>query len=158
VIAGSVLGPRVLGRLGERRAMAAGLAVVALGALVLGATASARSGGLGLLLAFAVMGGGLGCASVASTAAGTAAPAAGDEGVTSGVLTAAAQVGTALGLAVLVTLAAARAASAGFVAGLELAVLAIAGIALATAAVLSSPPHGRRHARADRSRARRGRR
>jgi MFS family permease len=158
VIAGSLLGPRVLKRLGERRAMAAGLAIVALGALVLGAAAAARSGGVGLLGSFALMGAGLGCASVASTAAGTAAPAAGDEGVTSGVLTAAAQVGTALGLAVLVTLAAARAASAGFVDGLQLAVLAIAGIALAAAAVLSSPPHGRRHARADRPRARRGRR
>jgi MFS family permease len=157
VIAGSMAGPRVLGRLGERRAMAGGLAAIALGAAALGAVAAARSGG-GLLLAFVLMGAGLGCASVASTAAGTASPAAGDEGVTSGVLTAAAQVGTALGLAVLVTLAAARAASAGFVEGLELAVLATAGIALASAAVLSSPPHGRRHARADRPRARRGRR
>jgi MFS family permease len=157
VIAGSMLGPRVLERLGERRAMAAGLAMIAAGALVLGAVAAARARA-GLVGAFVLMGAGLGCASVASTAAGTAAPAAGDEGVTSGVLTAAAQVGTALGLAVLVTLAAARAASSGFVDGLQLAVLVAAAIALAWAAVLSSPLHGRRHARADRSRARRGRR
>jgi MFS family permease len=157
VIAGSMVGPRVLERVGERRAMATGLAMIAAGALVLGAVAAARARA-GLVGAFVLMGAGLGCASVASTAAGTAAPAAGDEGVTSGVLTAAAQVGTALGLAVLVTLAAARAASSGFVDGLQLAVLVAAAIALAWAAVLSSPLHGRRHARADRSRARRGRR
>jgi MFS family permease len=162
VIAGSLLGPRALERAGERIAMSAGLGVIAGGALVL-AGAAAAGAPAGLPVAFVLMGAGLGCASVASTAAGTAAPEAGDEGVASGVLNAAAQVGTALGLALLVTLAAARAEAAGggadgLIDGLQVAVLAAAAIAASAALALSWPPHGLRHARADRPRARRGRR
>jgi hypothetical protein len=45
---------------------------------------------------------------VASTAAGTAAVAAAEQGLASGLLNTAAQLGTALGIAALVTVAAAR--------------------------------------------------
>ena len=91
VIAGSLASPRV------PRAMPAGLAGIAAGCTLLALDAP-------LLLAFLVMGAGLGVASVASTKAGV-----GDEaqGVASGVLNTAAQLGTAIGLAVIVAPAAA---------------------------------------------------
>jgi hypothetical protein len=47
------------------------------------------------------VGGGVGCASVASTATGTAALGDGEQGIASGVLNASAQIGSALGLAVI---------------------------------------------------------
>jgi hypothetical protein len=91
VIAGSLAAPRV------PRAMTTGLAAIAAasGALALGAP---------LLIAFVVMGAGLGVASVASTRLGMAADAG---GVGSGLLNTAAQLGTATGLALLVPPAAA---------------------------------------------------
>ena len=89
VIAGSLLGRRV--------PMAAGLAVVAAGALTLLLTLSAAA----LPIAFVLMGAGLGCASVASTATGTAALDDDDQGIASGLLNASAQVGSAVGLAAL---------------------------------------------------------
>ena len=67
---------------------------------------------LRLLSAFALMGLGLGVASVASTAVGTAGVTPADRGVSGGVLNSAAQLGTALGLAVLIPLAT-RAGGAG---------------------------------------------
>jgi hypothetical protein len=88
VIAGSLLGRRV--------PMATGLAAIAAGALVL-VTLTAPA----LPVAFVLMGAGLGCASVASTATGTAALDDGDQGIASGVLNASAQVGSAVGLAAL---------------------------------------------------------
>jgi MFS family permease len=111
VIAGSLLGPRVVAAVGERASMASGLMGISLGVLVL--VGIPAEGGAGRLLpAFVLMGSGLGLASVASTAAGTSA--AGErQGLGSGLLNSAAQIGTALGLAVLVPLAAARANALG---------------------------------------------
>ena len=109
VIVGSVVGPHIVGRVGNRRAMAIGLVMVAAGATAIGAVLDVSGRPLAALVAaFVVLGGGLGAASVASTAEGIAA--AGDErgGVASGILNTAAQIGTAVGLAVLVSLAAAR--------------------------------------------------
>ena len=88
VIAGSLLGRRV--------PMAGGLAAIAAGALALLTLAPAA-----LPVAFVLMGAGLGCASVASTATGTSALGDGEQGIASGVLNASAQIGTALGLAVI---------------------------------------------------------
>jgi MFS family permease len=121
VIAGSLLGPRAVRAAGARAAMAAGLALVAAGALWLlgGGGSLAR-----FLPAFVAMGLGLGCASVASTAVGTAAAGQAREGVASGLLTTAAQVGTVVGLAALVGLATAAGDRAAFVAA---AVVAGAG-------------------------------
>ncbi len=117
VIAGSFLGARVR----PRRAMAVGLVVVSAGALAL-VTLSAA----GFTIAFALMGAGLGAASVASTASGTQALPEEEQGIASGVLNAAAQIGTALGLAVIVTLASPLGYRAGFVAASALAL----GVAL----------------------------
>jgi hypothetical protein len=91
VIAGSLAAPRAR----AREAMAGGLAGVAAGAAALAA-------GGPMLLAFLLMGGGLGVASVASTAAGAGAAEDDGQGLASGLLNTAAQLGTAIGLAVLV--------------------------------------------------------
>ncbi len=103
VIAGSALGPRVARRLGRPGTMALGAAVVTAG---IGLLAPLGAAVAPHVPALALMGAGLGCASVASTAAGAAA--AGDqEGLVAGLLTTAAQLGTVAGLAVFVPLAAA---------------------------------------------------
>jgi MFS family permease len=96
VIAGSLVRPRWP----PRAVMAGGLGTVAAGALALTTLSPAA-----LPAAFVLMGTGLGCASVASTASGTAALPDGAQGIASGVLSAAAQIGSAIGLALLVTLA-----------------------------------------------------
>ena len=135
VIAGSVLGARISGRVGGRATMALGLAVVAAAALVTaGITAE---GGVGYVFAGASLSGlGLGCASVASTARGTSAVERGDRGLASGFMNTSAQVGTALGLAVLISLASVRTAALpdgtgteALVAGYRLAFLVAAGVA-----------------------------
>lgn len=137
VIAGSVFGGRIAGRVGGRATMSAGLAVVAAAALVTaGITAES---GVGHVLAGAALSGlGLGCASVASTARGTSAVAEGKRGLASGFMNTSAQVGTALGLASLLTIAAAHAGSLSggpepgaeaLVAGYRLAFFLAAGIA-----------------------------
>jgi MFS family permease len=107
VIAGSALSLRA--------AMPAGLVAVAAGAGMLLAGA--------LPVAFVLMGLGLGCASVASTALGTAALPSGEQGVASGVLNAAAQIGSAVGLAMFVPLG----ARAGWIAVAALALAAATG-------------------------------
>lgn len=104
VIAGSALAPRL--RLGQRDTMAAGLAGIAAGSLLL--LTLSPGGGAGLVPAELLMGAALGAAAVASTASGTAAVDAEAQGLVSGILNAAAQVGTAIGLAVLITLVSAR--------------------------------------------------
>ena len=133
VIAGSLLGPRVGARWAPTTVMAGGLVVIAAGALALVATSPAA-----LLPAFLLMGAGLGVASVASTASGTAALPPERQGIASGVLTAAAQIGTAVGLALLVGVAAATERGWGYAGAAALAVLA------ALAVTRSSRPRRRR--------------
>jgi EmrB/QacA subfamily drug resistance transporter len=110
VIGGSLLGPRLVARFGPRTTMVCGLISIAAGSLCL-LGVSPHGGGylLYLIPAFVLMGAGLGCASVASTATGTAAAEGGLQGLASGLLNSAAQIGTVLGLAILVPLSAARA-------------------------------------------------
>jgi MFS family permease len=132
VISGSLLGPRVARAVGVRAAMVAGLAGVGAGVLWLLAIAGARAAPLALLPAFVVMGAGLGCASVASTAAGTAAAGAAREGIASALLNTAAQVGTAIGVAVLLSVAAAAGSRASFAGA--------AAVALVAAALALRPP------------------
>ena len=89
--------------------MVCGLLAIAAGALCF--LGISRHGGgylLYLIPGFVLMGSGLGCASVASTASGTAAADGGLQGLASGLLNSAAQIGTVLGLAVLIPLSAAR--------------------------------------------------
>ena len=105
VIAGSLTGPTLIGRLGPRRTATGGLVLIGAGSLLLTTVPPTGLPVLRLLVAFALMGLGLGVASVASTAVGTAAVDPADRGVSGGVLNSAAQLGTALGLAVLIPLA-----------------------------------------------------
>ena len=91
---------------------------------------SARPGGghpiLLLLIAFVVLGAGLGAASVASTQAGTEAAGADDRGVAAGVLNSSAQIGTTLGLSTIIAVA--GTGRGGF---LGTCALAVAGLAAA---------------------------
>jgi MFS family permease len=104
VTVASLAGPAVLGVTGARLTSAVGLAGVACGAGLL-VTLPGHPGVVVVLVAFVLMGSGLGVASVTSTHVGTAAAEATHEGVVSGVLTSAAQVGTTLGLALIAPLA-----------------------------------------------------
>ena len=105
VIAGSLLGPRLLGWLGARRTLLTGFSGIVVGTIVLLLLPDHGLPAIQLLGAFAVMGAGLGAASVASTQTGTEAADAAYRGVASGVLNSAAQVGTAVGVALLLPLA-----------------------------------------------------
>jgi flagellar biosynthesis protein FliQ len=108
--------------------MAAGLVGIGAGVLWLLAVTDGRGATLTFLPAFVAIGLSLGCASVASTTAGTAAAGEAREGVASALLNTAAQVGTALGVAVLVSLAAAAGDWAAFAGA---AVVALAGATVA---------------------------
>jgi MFS family permease len=105
VIVGSLAGPRLLGRLGARRTLLVGFTGIGLGIILLLALPDGGLPIVQLLAAFALMGAGLGTASVASTQTGTDAAEAAYRGVASGVLNSGAQVGTAVGVALLVPLA-----------------------------------------------------
>jgi MFS family permease len=129
VIGGSFLGPRVVRGVGTRATMAAGLGGIAAGVLGLLASGGAGAAPSALLPAFAVMGVGLGCASVASTTAGTAAAGRAREGVASALLNTAAQVGAALGVAALLSVGAAMGSPVAFAGAIAVA-LAGAGVAL----------------------------
>ena len=126
VISGSLLGPRVARAIGPGVAMAVGLTGVGAGIVGLLAATGGHAAPVWFLPPFVAMGASLGCASVASTAAGTAAVGAAREGVASALLNTAAQVGAAVGIGVLVSLAA--------VAGQGVAFAGAAAVALAGAA------------------------
>jgi EmrB/QacA subfamily drug resistance transporter len=127
VIVGSLLGPRAVRGVGTRVAMALGLGGIASGVVWMLAFGAAAATPVALVPAFVVMGIGLGCASVASTTAGTAAAGRAREGVASGLLNTAAQVGAALGVAALLSLAAAAGTRAAFAGALLVALAAGAG-------------------------------
>jgi EmrB/QacA subfamily drug resistance transporter len=140
VIAGSLTGGRVAEALGARGAMAAGLGSIGAAIVWLAVVLAGDAPVLAVLPAFAVMGAGLGVASVASTAAGTAAAGRAREGVASGLLNTAAQVGTALGVAAILSLSAA--------AGERAALAAAAALAFAAAALALPRSRSRSRARA----------
>jgi MFS family permease len=119
VIGGSLVRPRW----SPPAAMTAGLLTVAAGAALLLVLSPAA-----LPPSFVLMGFGLAVASVASTAAGTAALGEAEQGIASGVLNAAAQVGSAVGLALAATLAAAAGYRTGFAAAAAIAVVAAAAL------------------------------
>jgi MFS family permease len=129
VIVGSLVGPRVGRAVGAGPAMAGGLTGVGAGAVGLLAATAAHAAPVWFLPSFVAMGLSLGCASVASTAAGTAAVGVAHEGVASALLNTAAQVGAAVGIGVLVSVAAALGQGPAF-AGAALVALAGATTAL----------------------------
>jgi MFS family permease len=125
VTVASLLGARVLDRLGARVTTAAGFGAIAAGAGLLALLAVMGSPVAWVLLAFTAMGAGLGVASVTSTHVGTAAASPAYRGVVSGVLTAAAQVGTTIGLALLVPVAGRTSLAVGFAGAAAVAVVGI---------------------------------
>jgi MFS family permease len=138
VIAGSLLGPRALGRLGSRRTLVAGFAAIVAGAVLMITLPPHGLPVAALSAAFGVMGFGLGAASVASTAAGTAEVPEPDRGVAAGLLNSSAQLGTAMGLALTGPLVASAAPMLGYRLGFgTAAMIAVAGAVGATASVRS---------------------
>ena len=99
VIAGSLAGPRLLGRLGARRTAWPASPALRSESRCLMALPAGGLPVVQLLSAFVLIGAGLGIASVASTQTGTDAADPAYRGVASGVLNSAAQVGTAVGVA-----------------------------------------------------------
>lgn len=105
VVVGSLLGPRVLGRLGPDRACLAGFLLIAAGAASPALLADHLPALVWLSAALAVMGLGLGLTAVTSTTVGLGPGVGDDRGLASGVLTSAAQVGNAVGFAFIVPFA-----------------------------------------------------
>jgi MFS family permease len=105
VVAGAALGPRATAIAGNRPIMGGGLLLVATGAAGMLRIDASDAYASAVLPALVAMGVGLGLASGAATASGTAAAGREDQGLASGLLNAAAQVGNVLGLAVLVAVA-----------------------------------------------------
>lgn len=106
VIVGSLLGPRLLARITARWTAVGGFALIAGGCLLLTTLPTTGLPAARLLIAFALMGVGLGLASTASTAVGVEDAPGEHRGVASGLLTATAQLGTAFGLALVAPLTA----------------------------------------------------
>jgi MFS family permease len=141
VIAGSLLGPRIVARAGTQATMTGGLLAIAAGALALHAIAPDAPAITSMLGGFVVLGLGLGAASVASTARGTAALEGADQGLASALLATSAQLGTAFGLAIVLPIATARThalhdSEAAHVAGYELGFDLVAALAVATAVLV----------------------
>jgi len=102
------VGSTLASRGGAKVTMVSGMALLAIG-MVLLARISSDGGYLGVLLpGFVFTALGLGFTFVSATIAGTSGVADGEQGLASGLINTAQQVGTALGLAILVTVAAAR--------------------------------------------------
>ena len=128
VVGGSLLAPTLLRRLGARSTLLGGFGTMGVGCAVLVAIPQDGHPIAYLLTSFALMGVGLGAASVASTQTGTEAVDVDQHGVVAGALTSAAQVGTALGLA-LTPLAIAAAGGPNYRAGfIGTLVVAVAGL------------------------------
>ncbi|MEV6632840.1 MFS transporter [Actinoplanes sp. NPDC051470] len=102
VVVSSALAPAALRRIGPRRAMVTGFVVIA-ASLATEALSVGRTSLAGFMIGLAGSGLGLGLASVASTAHGTAEATDDTSGLIGGLLTAAAQIGTAIGIALLLT-------------------------------------------------------
>lgn len=140
VVIGSLLGSRLVARVGPKWTMTVGLIAVAV-AMLLSSRIAVTNGLPYLMSGIVVSGLGLGCAAVASTAAGVSAVGDDERGLASGLLNAAAQLGTAIGIAVLGTVAAARTGMiagdeesvAAVVTGYQFAFLVAAGVAIVSA-------------------------
>jgi MFS family permease len=127
VIGGALLGPFALSRIGVRATLLGGFGAVVVAIALLFMLPAQGLPILTLVMSFAMMGSGLGAASVASTTAGTAEVPNVEQGVAAGLLNSTAQLGTALGLAVTSPLVASAAAMTGYRRGFAAA--AIIGLA-----------------------------
>lgn len=148
VVVGSVIGSRLTSMRGFRAPMVAGLLAIMSGMLT-----QALGMGLGslpwIVAGLVMSGGGIGCASVATTGCGLSNIDEGDKGAASGLITSAAMLGTAIGIATLGVIAALRTSSlaegnapsnAALTSGYQVALIAAAifAAALVPVAVLSA--------------------
>jgi MFS family permease len=155
VVAGSLLGPAGLARTGARAMLLGGFGGVVGGIALLLTLPAQGLPVISLVAAFAVMGLGLGAASVASTTAGSAEVTGSERGIAAGLLNSTAQLGTAVGLAVTSPLVASTAPMTGYRLGFGAAALiAVAGAigaltvprrASRTGAVVGTPAGPLRH-------------
>jgi MFS family permease len=136
VIAGSLVGPAIIGRAGIRRVLIGGFAAVVGGVGLLATLPDQGVPVLRLLSAFALMGAGLGTASLASTTAGLAEVRSTERGVAAGLLNSTAQLGQALGMAAIVPLVASAPGMAGYTLGFVAA--AAVGVAGGLAGALTT--------------------
>jgi FtsH-binding integral membrane protein len=133
VVMGSTAAPALLRSFAAVRSLALGLAVIVLA--MLGEAVAAHGKHLGAYLTgLALSGLGLGVASVASTAHGTADARDTTSGLIGGLLNAAAQIGTAVGIAILVVTAQWSSPAAGFLLAATIALAAAAATTLPAAA------------------------
>jgi MFS family permease len=141
VVAGSLFGPQLILRFRTRAVLLGGFGGVLAGACVLFALPSRGLPVGTLLTSFALMGAGLGAASVASTTAGTAQVAGRDRGVASGLLNSTAQLGSAVGLAITTPLVVAVGPMGGYRLGFATAAaVAAAGTLAAFGVPRGAPP------------------
>ncbi len=105
VIGTSQLASRIMERVGRKRLLAAGLALAAVGLVLLGRIHPAGSYPVDVLGPVVLLGLGMGLSFVPLTASAVAGVPHADQGLASGLLQTAQQLGVALGLAVLTTLA-----------------------------------------------------
>lgn len=135
----AILAPRVIGRIGVHAALAAGLALLASGMLVLARLPDSAGYVPDIVGAFLLIGPGAGTVWVAATAASTAGASAEDSGLYSGIVSTAQQLGSAVGLAILATVAAAAAgpdpSTASLAGGLRLGFGVAAGLIAAALAL-----------------------
>ncbi|WP_082469186.1 MFS transporter [Sciscionella sediminilitoris] len=110
VLCGNTLGGRLLTRLGVRLTITCSLAVLAVGAAVLGLGMSATSSYAALIPGLVLFGIGGGVTFTSMFAAAASGVDAAEQGIASGIASTGQQVGTAVGLAVLVAIANARTA------------------------------------------------
>lgn len=132
----STVGSRLVGRIGTKTMMVAGMVSMSVGMLLLARIPVAGSYAADLLPAFLFFAVGMGLTFVTSIIAATAGVSDAEQGLASGLVNTSQQVGTALGLALLATVAAARTdalgvtSAAGLVGGYRLAFLVAAVLAL----------------------------
>lgn len=108
IMVGSSLGAALTTRLGIRRTVVAGMAIIGAALLLLTRITVASRFGLDLLPGLLLIGLGLGIVSVAVNVAGVDHVDQGEHGLAWGLINTSARIGTALGLALLVTIATAR--------------------------------------------------
>jgi EmrB/QacA subfamily drug resistance transporter len=102
----AIAAPRLIGRVGIHRSLAAGLGLLGAGMLVFARLPDSAGYVPDIVAAFLLAGPGAGIVWVAATAAATAGADASDSGLYSGIVSTAQQLGSAIGLAILATVAA----------------------------------------------------
>ncbi|MFC6882312.1 MULTISPECIES: MFS transporter [Actinomadura] len=105
VLVGSSVASRITGRLGAGRVLAAGLAIIGVGSLLLAGVSPDGAYATDVLPGFTVTGFGLGLAFVAVTIGATSGLREDDQGLASGVVNTAQQIGFAVGIAAVVAAA-----------------------------------------------------